>query len=127
MAKTTSNTPFIKAIFTNLLFVVGIALMVIGFVRGASTISKIAFFDQYPLPSYEESRCEFGYYPDPMLTSEAAEEQKKQMDEQKRKCQADVERGRSVQKVEDVTFSVSSFVAGIALALIFKQFIFQKR
>jgi hypothetical protein len=129
-----NKTYTVKAIFTNLLFVVGIILMVVGFVSGTSTLAKLAFFEVYPLQSYEESRCDAPYYPveptmiktDGTVASESAEakaEREKQID----RCKAEVERGRSVKKVEDVVFSISFFVAGTALALVFKQFIFQKK
>ena len=48
----------IKAIFTNLLFVIGVILLIVGFVQGTRTIVKLLTFDQYPLDSYEEIRCE---------------------------------------------------------------------
>jgi hypothetical protein len=126
-----NKTHIVKAIFTNLLFVVGIILMVIGFVRGTSTIAKLAFFKVYPLESYEESRCEMNYYAPAMVkedgtpqteTPEAKAEREKQID----RCHQEVERGRDVKKVEDVVSSISFFVAGTALALVFKQFIFKK-
>jgi hypothetical protein len=127
----TNHTPTIKAIFTNLLFVIGIILMVFGFVWGASTIAKFVFFEKYPLQSYEEGRCEMGYFPepvkDPTQTEEERSEAKKRMEQQQAQCRAEVERSRSVRKVEDSVTSVSLFVAGIALALVFKQFIWQKK
>lgn len=126
-----NHTPTIKAIFTNLLFVIGIILMVFGFVWGASTVAKLAFFEKYPLQSYEEGRCEMGYFPEPAKDSDQTEEEraeaKKQMEKQQAQCRVEVERSRSVRKVEDSVTSVSLFVAGIALALVFKQFIWQKK
>lgn len=128
-----NKTFTVKAIFTNLLFVVGIILMVVGFVRGTSTIAKLAFFEVYPLEAYEESRCDMNYYIEPAMvkpdgapqaeTPEAKAEREKQIE----RCKTEVERSRSVKKVEDVVSSVSFFVAGTALALVFKQFIFQKK
>lgn len=125
----------VKAIFTNLLFVVGIILMVVGFVRSTSTIAKLAFFEVYPLESYEEGRCEIPYYPEPAMlkpdgstqvaTTESAEA-KAEREKQIERCKVEVERSRSVRKVEDVVSSISFFVAGTALALVFKQFIFKK-
>ena len=48
----------IKAIFTNLLFVIGVILLIFGFIQGALTASRLVVFEQYPLNSYEETRCE---------------------------------------------------------------------
>jgi hypothetical protein len=128
-----TKTPIVKAIFTNLLFVIGVILMVVGFVRGTSTFSKLAFFEIYPLPGYEESRCEFGYYMEPAVvkedgtTAEQTAEAKAEQEKQKERCKQELERTRTVQKVEDVVSSVSFFVAGLALTIVFKQFIFQKK
>jgi hypothetical protein len=126
-----NHTPTIKAIFTNLLFVIGIILMVFGFVWGTSTVAKLAFFEKYPLESYEEGRCEMGYFPepvkDPNQTDEQRAEAKAQMEKQQAQCRKEVEHRRSVKKVEDSVTSVSLFVAGLALSLVFKQFIWQKK
>lgn len=125
-----NHTPTIKAIFTNFLFVLGAILMVVGFVRGTSTIAKLAFFEKYPLEPYEEGRCEAGFFPELVKaetqTDAQFEETKKQQEAQRERCRQDLEHSRSVKKVEDTVTSISFFVAGLVLALLFKQFIWQK-
>lgn len=70
----------IKAIFTNLLFLIGVILMIVGFIRGTSTTVKFLVFDKYPLNSYEETRCDYPQYSKPInpdgTMSEISEEEK---------------------------------------------------
>jgi hypothetical protein len=137
----------VKAIFTNLLFVIGVILMVIGFVNGTTTAAKLAFFDQYPLHSYEENRCDNEAYlrsaplelgigkqdlqiNDASTPAEIAAKKEvfnKKMEAQKEKCIKELDRLRKLKQVEDTVSSISFLVAGVALTLAFRQFIFGKK
>lgn len=98
----------IKALFTNLLFVVGVVVLIIGFFKGSNTLAKSVFFEQYPLESWEESRCEM----EPVGQGRITE------------CYKSVQTMRVTKKVEDSVSSVSLLVSGAVLVYFFKGFIF---
>lgn len=116
----------IKAIFTNLLFVIGIILTITGFVRGTSTAVKIAVFDKYPLNNYEETRCELDPVSREVPLAKPIEETLTEEEklERQESCIKSLEYSRRIKKVEDITYSISFLVSGLALAVIFKRFIF---
>lgn len=114
----------IKAIFTNVLFVIGVVLMIFGFTRGSLTVVRLLTFDKYPLESYEETRCELEFqnrFPMPEGSTAVISDEEKQKSLQK--CQSVVEHDRQVRKVEDIVTSVSTFISGVSLAFVFKRFI----
>jgi len=99
--------------------------MVMGFTRGVSTVVKTVVFDKYPLDSHEEIRCETEV-PQRVISPEGDVIPKEKSEEDKQKCFDRLEQSRKVGQVEDVTNSISFFVAGAALAFTFKRFIFSK-
>lgn len=114
----------IRSIFVNLLFLIGVILLIIGFVGGTSTVVKLFVFDKYPLNSYEETRCEMSNYP----VAIPEEKTPAKIDEaQKQICLEGLEKDRKLRLVEDVTQAISFTVAGIFLTLVFKGFIFEKK
>lgn len=116
----------IKEIFTNLLFVLGVILMVVGFVKGVSVVAKSIIFDKYPLDSYKETECDLRPGPRAVLLQEEVAEplpEGKNV-ENKQKCLEKLEQSRQVEQVEDITSSISILVSGIVLVLAFKRFIF---
>ena len=117
------RTTTIKAIFTNLLFVIGVILMVIGFTNGVSTFVRTVMFDEYPLQRYEEIECETKTV-QRALSPEDVTAPVSVGDTQK--CFDRLEQSRKVNQVEDITNSISFFVAGSVLAFAFKRFIFSK-
>jgi hypothetical protein len=118
------KTEIIKATFTNLLFVIGVILLIFGFVRGTSTIAKMMVFDKYPLQSYEETRCEMEVVPvtKEMVNVESGEQQQ----ERRELCLTSLENARKVRQVEDMVSSLTTLVAGSVLVVVFKRFIFFK-
>lgn len=115
----------IKAIFTNLLFVIGVVLLIFGFIRGSLTVVRLFTFDKYPLASYEEMRCDnqFGgvmYQPD----GKEVVVDKAQQEEQKAKCEENLNYSRKVAQVEHIVTAITTLVAGSVLVLSFKRFIF---
>ena len=115
----------IKAIFTNLLFVLGVILLIFGFTQGALTTARIIAFDKYPLPSYEETRCEIEfsrplYIPEEESIAPLSEEE---LEMRREKCEQSLEQQRQINKVENVVTSVSLLAAGTLLVLTFKRFI----
>ena len=128
------KTQTVKAVFTNLLFVIGVILLIFGFVQGTQTIVKTAIFEKYPLRSYEETRCDYetnypvmptepgiGVGDQPMPKQDQAEQQRRA-----EKCLTSLERERKVKQTEDIVGSVTAFVAGLVLVIAFHKFIFKK-
>jgi len=115
----------IKAIFTNILFVIGIILMVYGFIQGSLTVVRSMVFDKYPLQSYEERSCEYenNYVDKPEEGKEEAISPEEKM-ERERVCEEKLDYSRKVVQTEHIVGSLSSFVAGLALIVVFKRFIF---
>lgn len=125
------KTTTIKAISTNILFVIGVILIIVGFVRGAQTAVKLATFEQYPLDSYEETRCEYEVYqpPEIMLSETTTEPMLKlnleaeiaKNEKQSQKCLASLERSRQLSKADDITVSLTTLISGVLLAIIFRK------
>jgi len=117
----------IKAIFTNVLFVIGILLTIYGFSRGALTLVRLAVFDKYPLQSYEETRCEMDLYVSKPIIDDKSQVQLTagEIEDRKNKCLIGLESDRKNRMVEDITGSITALFAGIALAYAFRRFIFK--
>lgn len=125
-----SKTAMIKVIFTNLLFVIGVILLVVGFVQATSTAAKLLLFDKYPLYTYEENRCDTMTIgptkPAQQEGTTPAEPDPQETQRQKAKCLEQLEFDRKVKKTEDLVSSISFLVAGAALTVVFRRFIFEK-
>lgn len=117
----------IKAIFTNVLFVIGIILIIFGFIRGSLTLTRLITFEQYPLNSYEETRCEFEYYgaPSVPVEGETPGPTAEEIRDRKAKCESSLEQERRVRKTEDLVVSFTTLIAGAVLVWSFKKFIFR--
>lgn len=116
------KTDTVKAIFTNFLFVIGIILLIYGFVQGSLTAVRLLTFDKYPLNSYEESRCNAEYFArGPQDTPLSAEE----VAAQKADCLESVEHDRRVRKTEHLVTSITTLMAGAVLVFSFRRFIFK--
>lgn len=112
----------IKAIFTNILFVIGVILLIFGFSRGILTLTRLVVFDEYPLQSYEESRCELDFLrPTPIKDETTPTLSEEELKERRSSCLSTLEHQRKVRMVEDLTTAFSTFVAGIVLVAIFKR------
>jgi hypothetical protein len=131
MTKTTnSKTDLIKVVFTNLLFVLGVIMLLVGFITGTSTVAKLAFFERYPLNSYEETRCDAPYFTPAMPVDGASMDKKVELlnpEQQQADCKEKLEYDRRVRKTEDVVSAISFLAAGAMLTYIFKRFIFDKK
>ena len=116
----------IKAIFTNLLFVIGVVLTIVGFTRGALTAANLVVFDKYPLNSYEERQCGDGFARIPAKPMELfeAESLATITEEQKEDCEESLEHSRKIKMINDVVGSLSMLVCGPTLVFGFKKFIF---
>lgn len=112
------ETKKIAAVFTNVLFVVGVVLMVVGFIGRVSTVAKLVVFDGYPLP-YGEDRCA---YPEPMpVRVEGEVNPVEKTQEQTARCMMALERERQTRKVEDITRSIGFLVAGGVIVYSFRK------
>lgn len=103
----------IKAIFTDILFIIGIILIIVGFGKGASTVAKLALFSQYPLPQFEERSCDYPAYREGEITPR----------ETKDECLKYLEISRKVRLTEDIVNSLTLFSAGIIMVLLFRNFL----
>lgn len=116
----------IKAIFTNLLFIIGVILTVVGFIQSTRTIARLIIFDKYPLATYEETRCNFGRGAIVPPIGEGVEPvSSSKTDETKEECLASLEHERKVRVVEDIVTSFSTLVSGVVLVVSFRRFIFK--
>lgn len=113
------KTETIKAIFTNLLFLIGVVLLIIGFSRGVLTVTRLVVFDKYPLDYYAESRCEM------MPTAVPVEGEV--MPKGDVNCEESLEHERRIKLTDDIVNSVTMLVAGVVLTLTFKKFILNKK
>lgn len=121
------NPTTIKAIFTNLLFVIGVILIVVGFTTGTLTFARSIIFEKYPLNSYEETRCEMELQS--LKSAPVIEKQepisKEEQDRRYETCKDSLEHDRKVRQVEDVVRSISFLFSGAVISFIFKRFIFK--
>jgi hypothetical protein len=116
------KTDTVKAIFTNFLFVIGIILLIYGFVQGSLTAVRMITFEKYPLNSYEETRCNMEYFarsPEESAPSEA------QIAAQRAECLESIDHDRRVRKTEHIVTSMTTFVAGALLVISFRRFIYK--
>lgn len=116
----------IKAIFTNLLFLIGVILIVIGFIQSVSITAKLIVFESYPLNSYEENRCNnlTNTRPAPVL-EKTATDSAQPTKEEIQQCKVDLEQDRKLRMVEDVTRAIGFLTSGIVISAIFRRFIFK--
>lgn len=115
----------IKAIFTNLLFVIGVILLIYGFVQGSLTAVRLLTFDKYPLQSYEESRCDYEYNAIKMPSGVDGEiASPEDATKQRQRCEEQLTYARKVKQTEHIVVSITTFVAGAVLVFSFKRFIF---
>lgn len=112
------NIKAIKTIFTNALFVIGVIVTIIGFVNSTKTIANIVVFEKYPL-GYEETRCQ-----DMAMVPKIEGQTTTQNEDQYQKCTIQLEETRKQRQVTDITTSFSTLISGLAVALIFRKFIF---
>ena len=115
----------IKAIFTNLLFVIGVILLIVGFVQGTRTAVKLITFEQYPLDPYTETKCSQPPYAVPVAvdgvkTMPVSEETTRHTKEE---CENELIHERKVKKTEDIVGAITMLVSGGALVFFFRKFI----
>lgn len=117
----------IKAIFTNLLFVIGIVLLIVGSGVAVSTVVKLVVFDEYPLPFYEEQQCDLSYLR-PVVEKESGDvSSDEKLAEDKLNCEQRLTQSRKLRLVENVSQAVVLLVSGFLLTVSFKRFIFERR
>jgi hypothetical protein len=107
--------------------VIGVLFLIFGFIQGVTTSVKLITFDQYPLNSYEETRCQYMSSIDSSLAPEIVNEKRpsqEDMDRQRNQCQEQLEFERRVRKTENITTSITTLVAGAILVISFRRFIF---
>lgn len=138
------KTDFVKAIFTNVLFVIGVILLIVGFTMGSNTAVKSIVFDTYPLDSWEETRCnDIAQYNASMMEKPvsapadvASQEisasdaqlakEKAELQERIEKCEVSQTQQRTRKQVEDIVGSITMLIAGGVLVFTFRGFIFSK-
>ncbi len=118
----------IKAIFTNLLFVIGVIFVIFGFIQGTQTAVRLATFEKYPLQVYEETRCEYendAMRPIDPTNGSPVPLNNDQLIDRKSKCESSLDYQRKVKQTEDIVVSITTLVAGAVLVLGFRRFIFK--
>lgn len=131
------KTTTITSIFSSILFVLGVILLIVGFFIGSSTLVKTVAFAEYPLDSWEETRCEQDmWYPtEPQLylseeisrieTVEANSALQKQKQEKRvADCKDSLAQQRRTKQVEDSVAALTLVISGLALVLSFKGLFF---
>jgi hypothetical protein len=114
----------IKAIFTNLLFVIGVILLIWGVAKAASTGARIISFDKYPLQGYEESRCEYvAGLSAPVMEKGIVAPSEADQQLQKKECLNSIEKQRALQKVDDIVQSIVLPFSGLTLVYFFRRYI----
>lgn len=137
------KTDFVKAIFTNVLFVIGVILLIVGFTMGTNTAVKSIVFDVYPLDSWEENRCNeldqyYGpgtYVEKPVIENSETEnvtddqqaKQEAEKEERVEKCVVAQTQQRQRKQVEDIVGAFTMLVAGSVLVFTFRGFIFTSK
>ena len=112
----------IKGIFTNLLFVIGVILMITGFIQGTRTVVKLAVFENYPLETWEETKCE--QYPYVAAPVDSEKTTPAEVNPRvKEDCKAQLATERKVKMTEDIVASISFLVSGATLVYFFRRFI----
>lgn len=119
------KTETVKAIFTNLLFVIGVILIIYGFVQGSMTAVRLLTFEKYPLNSYEETRCDMEYLNSKAFPDSGSNLTEEERAAQKNTCLESVEHERQVRKTEHIVSSFTTLVSGLTLVIGFRKFIFK--
>ncbi|MBP7859636.1 hypothetical protein KA001_01590 [Patescibacteria group bacterium] len=123
---------WIKAIFTNLLFVIGVILLIFGFVRIVVTGTYLFVFEKYPLDQYQETMCDTNYAVSPIYAPEKGSEPlvrgetKEELLARKAKCEKQLEIERKVRMATDVSVAITTAISGAVLVYFFRRFIFGK-
>lgn len=115
----------IKAIFTNVLFVIGVILLIFGFSRGLLTGVKLVIFDTYPLDMYQETRCELEMAPLPIEKTDGTTEPVTEAERSQRlqQCKESLEFQRKIKLTEDIVTSITTLISGGFLIYFFRRFI----
>lgn len=119
------KTDTVKAIFTNFLFVIGVILVIYGFIQGSLTAVRLLTFEKYPLNSYEESRCDMEFYNIRAYPDNESTLTEEESIAQRNACLESVDYERKVRKTEHIVSSFTTFVAGLTLVIAFRKSIFK--
>lgn len=112
------KTQTIKAIFTNLLFVIGVVLLIVGASRGTLTLVRLAVFTDYPLDYYAETRC--------IMAPAPIAENGEVMPKNDINCMESLDFERKIKLTDDIVNSVTMIISGLALTLGFRRFIYSR-
>lgn len=128
----------IKAIFINTLFLSGVILLIVGFAIGLNTAAKSLLLLEYPLDSWDETRCDMDNWSYPLyadsytdertvLTAEERERQEVQQQARLERCLEGVERSRKAKQISHSVTSISLIISGIVLIVLFRGYLFSKK
>lgn len=122
------KTKTITVIFNNILFVIGVILLIVGFWRTTSVVLKSAMFDQYPLQVWDEGRCDDPYVYGPVESMAEAEEtiqrDEERVEELRQECLSSLERQRSSKQVDDIAAASTLLISGAFLTIVFRRNLF---
>jgi hypothetical protein len=120
------KTEIIKAIFTNILFVMGVGFAIYGFINGTLTVTRMLVFEKYPLESWAETRCDIDMLPYAVKEGTDVQLPQEDLDRKQAQCRQTLEEQRNIRKTENIVSSISALMVGVVLILSFKRFIFSK-
>ena len=111
------NPQTIAAFFINFLFVVGVILLVVGFIRSLRLAAYTLLFDQYPLGPYED--CSYMVKPviapGSQLDTDTSDLARQEQD----RCQKSLASRRKVQQVDEAVQAVGLLLSGAVLVWLF--------
>lgn len=114
MIKKSTN---IVSIFINFLFVVGVILMVVGFVGGLRFTAYTYIFDEYPLGAYED--CSYMTRPYIAADSKDADSENEIYQKELDRCEESLKGRRKIAQVNEAVQAVGLLISGIVLVWLF--------
>jgi len=114
----------VVAVFTNVLFVLGVIFVVVGLIQGIKIVGYKLLLDEYPT-RYGGEDCSYAGqgYPMPVgmepakVASGSADAG--EVEKQRQSCEVRVARDRQVKQVDDVALAVGMSMSGWALIFLF--------
>lgn len=108
------SNPTVRALYLYLFSGLGVILMIIGAYLSVLYFVRITQFEKYPLPSYEETRCDFvsDYPPFPPPGETTVATPTEDTENRRQECLTQLEQTRQRKETEDFTAALTLLVLG---------------